>query len=149
MMAGFYCNDTVSMNAGDGNDTLKNESIYGNVILTGGAGNDTLTGGGAADKFVFNNFSEGIDSITNFTHASDIIAISAAGFGGGLVAGALDASQFVVGSVALDANDLLIYDNTSGSVYFDQDGNGAAFTQVEIVGLASHPTLSASDFAIV
>jgi len=62
---------------------------------------------------------------------------------------ALAASQFVVGTVALDVNDLFIYDNTSGALYFDQDGSAPGFTQVEIVGLASHPSLSASDFAIV
>jgi Ca2+-binding RTX toxin-like protein len=144
----FNCNDTVALNGGDGNDTLKNESSYGNVTLTGGAGNDTLTGGGGADKFFFNNFSEGIDTITNFTVASDIIDISAAGFGGGLVAGALDASQFFVGTAASDANDLFIYDNTTGALYFDQDGNNAGFTQVEIVGLASGLSLSANDFVI-
>ena len=99
---------------------------------------------------MFNNYAEGIDSITDFTVASDIIGISAAGFGGGLVAALrLSSSQFVVGSAASTETELFIYDDTSGALYFDQDGNDAVFSQVEIVGLATGLSLSANDFAIV
>jgi Ca2+-binding RTX toxin-like protein len=131
---------TVSLNGGDGNDTLQTQSSHGNVTLTGGAGNDT---------FRFNDFINSSDTITDFAHASDIIAISAAGFGGGLLAGSLDVSQFAVGTAAATANELFIYDNTTGALYFDQDGSGAAFTQVEIVGLSAGLSLSANDFILV
>ena len=131
---------TVSLNGGDGNDTLQTQSSHGNVILTGGAGNDT---------FRFNDFINSSDTITDFAHASDIIAISAAGFGGGLVAGALDISQFVVGTAATTASELFIYDDTSGALYFDQDGSGSGFTQVEIVGLSAGLSVSANDFILV
>lgn len=75
-------NDTV--NAGAGNDTVFGGS--GNDRLTGGSGNDTLTGDLGADRFTFTSPTQGIDSITDFSVVDDSIAVSAAGFGGGLIA---------------------------------------------------------------
>jgi Ca2+-binding RTX toxin-like protein len=134
-----FSSGTVTLNGDDGNDTLQTQNNYSSVTLTGGAGNDT---------FLFNDFYSSNNTITDFTHALDIISISAAGFGGGLVAGALATSQFAIGTAAT-ANELFIYDDTTGALYFDQDGSGAGFTQVEIVGLASGLSLSANDFILV
>ncbi len=60
-------------------------------------GNDTITGGAGGDNFTFNNRNEGIDTITDFLSSQgDKIAVSAAGFGGGLAAEtAITAEQFV------------------------------------------------------
>jgi len=55
-----------------GNDTLYGEA--GLDVLNGGKGNDTLTGGGDQDTFQFKKGND-IDTITDFTHGSDYIAI--------------------------------------------------------------------------
>jgi serralysin len=59
--------------------------------------------------------------------------------GGGLVPGALAEGRFVVAAAALDAGDRLIYNASTGALYYDADGTGARarvqFAQVD-TGLA-------------
>jgi Ca2+-binding RTX toxin-like protein len=113
-----------TLNGGSGVDTLLGGN--GNDILIGGTGNDTLTGGAGSDRFTFNSRSEGIDRITDFSVVDDTIAVSAAGFGGGLVVGsAIAASQFRLGSAATTSSDRFLYDKSTGALFFDQDGTGA------------------------
>ncbi|HZF36175.1 MAG TPA: cadherin-like domain-containing protein [Candidatus Angelobacter sp.] len=80
MLSGGDGNDT--LNGGDDNDRLLGGN--GNDLLSGGAGqdwieggrgNDTLTGGTGNDRFVFNNSSQGVDTITDFSKG-DVIDIS-------------------------------------------------------------------------
>ena len=78
-------NDTILGNSGnnrlfggDGNDVIDGKG--GADVLIGGKGTDTLTGGGGADTFVFQSLTEeqfGTDRITDFTHGSDKIDLSA------------------------------------------------------------------------
>jgi serralysin len=64
-----------------------------------------------------------------------------------LVAGTLAANQFVIGAAAQDADDRIVYDDTSGALFFDVDGAGGAaalqFAQVS-AGLA----LTNADFLV-
>lgn len=113
-----------TLNGGAGTDTLLGGN--GNDILIGGTGNDTLTGGAGSDRFTFNSRSEGIDRITDFRVVDDTIVVFAAGFGGGLVAGsAIAASQFRLGSAATTSSHRFLYDQSTGALFFDQDGTGA------------------------
>jgi len=130
----------------------------GNDILAVGLGNDTLWGNGGADNFVIGSFNEDLDRIRDFETGIDHIAISAAGFGAGLVGGtlqlpeALDASQFVIGNAATatTTSQLFIFDTNTNILYFDQDGSDAGFTQVQLVGFDNLSTLfSANDFSII
>jgi len=130
------------MFGGSGNDSLtggtENDFLNGGAgddILHGGAGNDTLKGGTGSDHFVFNSLSEGIDKIRGFSVLDDIIQVSSS-FGGGLSLGTLDASQFVIGSAAADADDRFIYNSANGKLYFDADGSGAS-GQVQFAKLSS------------
>jgi Ca2+-binding RTX toxin-like protein len=64
----------------DGDDTISGG--FGNDSIIGGLGNDTLSGGLGADKFIFNSFSEGIDTIKDYNFGqSDVIQVSKVGFG--------------------------------------------------------------------
>ncbi|AFY48410.1 putative calcium-binding protein [Nostoc sp. PCC 7524] len=137
-------NDT--LNGGSGNDILIGNS--GNDSLIGGTGNDTLTGGTGADRFIFNSLTQGIDNITDFNVVDDTIAVSAVGFGGGLVAGAaIAASQFVLGTAATTSNHRFIYDQTSGALFFDQDGTGVS-AQVQIATLNIGLALTNADIFV-
>jgi Ca2+-binding RTX toxin-like protein len=122
-------NDTLS--GGGGNDTLLGE--IGSDLLNGGANDDLLIGGASADSMIggsgrdsfrFNAPIDGIDTIVDFVAGEDSIQILASGFGGGLTAGVLNASQFQFGSsVAKDANDRFMY-SAGGYLYYDPDGTG-------------------------
>jgi Ca2+-binding RTX toxin-like protein len=52
------------------------------------------------------------------------------------------------GSAALDANDFLIYNTTTGELYYDRDGNGAAAPLLFALLQGSPDTLGASDFIV-
>jgi hypothetical protein len=69
IITGGSSNDTLTGNGG--NDTLFGGE--GDDILNGGAGTDTLTGGEGADTFTFTSTSNGTDTITDFTVATDIL----------------------------------------------------------------------------
>lgn len=137
-------NDYLVGNAG--NDKLDGGS--GNDTLIGGLGVDNLNGGSEADLFIFEKLQLESDFIEDFTVNSDKIAISAAGFGGGLTANTdLTEAQFTIGTTAIGTSDRLIYDNINGKLFFDPDGNGEE-TQVLFVNLASNLAISERDFTI-
>jgi Ca2+-binding RTX toxin-like protein len=136
-------NDTLI--GGNGNDFLIAGSS--NDTLIGGGDNDTLTGGGGADHFTFNSPTEGIDQITDFIKAQgDKIAVSAAGFGGGLRAGG--SVQLQLGTAANDALDRFIYTSSTGAFFFDKDGNGA-IAQVQLATLSTGLSLTNTDIVVL
>ncbi len=118
--------------------------IYGNL------GNDTLTGNGGADRFHFANVPApgNVDTITDFTVGQgDKIELDSFAFAG-VVAGALAANAFVVGTAATTADHRVIYNSATGALFYDADGTGAG-AMVQIAVLTGTPTISASDFVIV
>ncbi len=131
---------------GDGNDRLNGNS--GNDSLDGGTGNDILTGGTGSDRFTFNSSTEGIDTISDFSVVDDTIFVSAAGFGGGLVAGAaIAANQFVIGTAATTSSQRFIYNQGNGFLFFDQDGTGA-IAGVQIATLNTGLSLTNADIFV-
>ncbi|PSF38746.1 hypothetical protein C7H19_04385 [Aphanothece hegewaldii CCALA 016] len=136
-------NNTITGNGGD--DILSGGN--GNDILVGSVGFDTLTGGRNLDQFVFNTPTEGIDTITDFRVVDDTIVLSASGFGSDLVIGTLAANQFIIGLSATTADQRLIYNSTTGGLFFDADGlDGTAATQ--FATLATNLALKSADFSI-
>jgi VCBS repeat-containing protein len=121
-------------NAGDnallglgGNDRLAGAS--GNDWLVGGAGRDIVTGGVGYDAFVFAEWgTTNFDTVTDFNTAFDTIRLSSAAFG--LDVGAIEASEFGLGTKATTATQRLVYDQAHGDLYFDADGNGAGGRQL-------------------
>ncbi|MBW4680712.1 MAG: calcium-binding protein [Microcoleus vaginatus WJT46-NPBG5] len=129
----------------------------GNDTLRGGAGSDELIGSAGADYFTFNSRSEGVDTIRDFSRIEgDKIGLSASGFGGGLITttgsrpGSLHPSQFVVGAAAADSSDRIIYNSSTGALFFDSDGTGANL-QVQFAYLLeqNRPILISSDFQVI
>jgi serralysin len=128
---------TDTLNGGAGNDVLLGyagvDTLNGGTEddeLSGGTGSDTLTGGAGNDRFHFNNSLDGIDTITDFVVADDVIHVEKVGFVGGLIRGFLTADQFRTGTTAQDDSDRFIYNRTTGALSFDSDGvGGLAQTQ--------------------
>jgi hypothetical protein len=63
-----------SLAGGQGSDILLGQA--GNDVLSGGSGKDTLTGGSGRDKFVYTQFSDRGDLITDFTLGTDKIVLT-------------------------------------------------------------------------
>ena len=132
-----------------GADTLSGGA--GDDKLLGNAGNDVLTGGSDADTFVFNT-GGGVDRITDFVSGTDEIQLVQ-----GLVnilggKAVLNEGSFYAEAGAVsgaDADDRLIYNTSTGDLYYDVDGSGARsavkFATLDKVADAV-PTLSFSDF---
>jgi serralysin len=141
-------NDTLTGNGG--NDTLLGQA--GNDTLFGGLGNDSLTGGSNSDFFVFNtalNASTNKDTITDFNHVDDTIKLENAIFtklGAGVHA--LSAAFFRIGTHAIDANDYVIYNNATGALSYDNDGNGA-HAAIQFATLTGHPAIAYNDFQVI
>jgi subtilisin family serine protease/subtilisin-like proprotein convertase family protein/ribosomal protein L28 len=108
-----------------GNDILIGSSS--SEVLVGGVGNDTITSGAGFDVIAYSLASEGQDTITDFNVFQDTLQVSAAGFGGGLIAGeSIAAAQFVLGTVATTASHRFIFNKPTGQLFFDVDGNGSS-----------------------
>ncbi len=126
----------------------------GSDDLTGGRGADTLSGGnGAGDQFIYNSKAEGGDRISDFSGlagAGDRFEIRAAGFGGGLDAGTLEASQFRIGRTnqAQDRSDRFIFRTTDETLWFDRDGKGGK-GPVLIADLQDGAVVTAADILLV
>ena len=93
--------------------------------LDGGGGADLLIGGGGADTFAFTTALGGgnVDIIADFQLGSDRIGLSSNVFNVG--AGGVAASNFVNGAAALDVDDRILFDQATGQLFYDADGNGA------------------------
>ncbi|BDG75040.1 hypothetical protein [Roseomonas fluvialis] len=129
-------------NAGD--DTL--QGAGGADTLAGGSGLDRLVGGIGPDHFRFDGPGQGMDRIVDF-RAEDVIALSRAGFGGGLALGPLDDARF---SLDLPQGSLaqLVYVSATGVLRWDADGAGGA-PSVVIGVLHGAPALAAGDVVVV
>ena len=137
------------------------ENILGSQFadtLCGDSKSNVLTGGGGNDCFVFNtaaNASTNKDTITDFASGADHIQFSKAIFTGLMtVVGDLTTDQFWSGDgvvVAHDASDRIIYNTTSGALYYDADGNGTAASAVQVVliGISSHGAVAYTDIQII
>lgn len=133
-----------------------NDTLYGgagNDILMGGMGNDTLNGGAGADTFVFDSAlgaTPNIDKITDFNPVADTIRLENSIFTR-LATGTLLASQFraTPTGVAMDANDYILYNTSTGALVYDANGSVAGGA-VQFATLAPKPSgLTYSDFVVV
>ena len=140
------------LSGGGGADTLFGG--LGNDTLSGGTGADRLTGGAGYDVFRFDGLPDaGADLITDFAAGVDKLLLSLAAFTGiaGSAAGALGANLFWSGAgvtSAHDADDRLVYDTTTGTLYYDPDGLGGAAAVALATFGTTRPLLTAGDFIL-
>ena len=121
----------------------------GDNRLDGKGGNDTIQTGLGNDIVVFSAALDGsTDKITDFIVADDQIALDDFIFTA-LSLGALDASAFKDNILApIDADDRIIYNSNTGSLFYDADGLGGA-AAVKFATLATGLALTAADFAMI
>jgi Ca2+-binding RTX toxin-like protein len=137
------------LSGGLGNDVLA--AGIGNDRLFGGPGNDSLSGGLNSDIFVFNtapNATANRDAITDFSHVDDTIQLENAVFAKLTAAGPLNPAFFRFGAAALDANDYIVYNQATGGLFYDVNGNGAGGAILFAV-LNNKQPLLANDFAVI
>ena len=121
--------------------------------LIGGAGADKMTGGDGADHFIFNQISSTrtFDTILDFTPSVDKLDFAKTSFKGMDPLGVLPEALLWVSSTdtaAHDADDRIIYNTTTGALFYDSDGlNGSAAIQIATLG--TKPFISFSDFNII
>lgn len=145
------------LDGGVGNDTLTGGFNGAGDTLLGGAGNDEitglfgddmLTGGTGADRFIFNG-NDSVDTITDFSVVDDTIVVSAASFRSGLTPGAaITSAQFAIGAAAAKTSDRFIYNKATGALYFDTDGTGAT-EQVQLAGLPTGLAMTNADIFVI
>jgi Ca2+-binding RTX toxin-like protein len=121
----------------------------GDNVLDGGLGRDTLIGGAGKDIFSFSTelSSANIDTIRDFRVQDDTIHLDDAIFG--LMLGNLDASNFRVGTRALDGNDFIFYNASTGGLFFDGDGSGGELAAIQFATLSKNLALTSADFVII
>jgi Ca2+-binding RTX toxin-like protein len=120
-------------------------------VIDGGGGNDTLWGMGGTDTFLFSSAlgSGGVARIGDFNVADDQIQLDSAIFSA-LDLGVLDASAFKDNAAApRDADDFIIYNSNTGSLFYDADAGGSAFRAVKFASLSAGLNLSAADFLVI
>ncbi|OYW47709.1 MAG: hypothetical protein B7Z36_02105 [Novosphingobium sp. 12-63-9] len=141
-MSGFTGADTIR--GGGGNDKLH-----------GGLGRDVLIGGTGADSFVFDSRFESAasrDTISDFSHEQgDLITLSLKVMRGLTHTGGLLADQFYTAAGATraqDATDRIVYNTSTGVLYYDSDGIGGHAANM-LAALKGAPLLAFTDFEII
>ena len=142
--------------AGTGNGLAN--TIIGSISndrILGLGGNDTLTGGLGDDIFVLNTAPSvtNRDTITDFTPGHDTIRLENTGTGlfNALPAGQLAATAFKLigpGGAAVDANDRILYKQSTGQLFYDADGSGTG-TAILFAMLTNMPVIDQTDFLVV
>src|SRR3954465_7990503 len=157
-ISGFGGNDFLA--GGNGTDTIVggsgNDTVYGDGgddWLQGGAGNDSLSGGSGQDNIVFREFgAANADTIGSFDAGWDRIQLDVAAFaniGAGGRFGSGDARFYAAEGATggHDADDRIIYNTSTGQLFYDADGNGAGAAQL-IATFQGAPGITATDINV-
>lgn len=148
-----------NLNGLAGNDTLLGKG--GNDAINGGVGNDQLWGGtvgvlsgdGSNDVFVFNtalSTTTNVDTIGDFEVGVDQILLGHTIFSK-LLAGDLSAENFKSYSgvlVGQDANDYVLFEQTTGALYYDADASAVGAAVKFAVVVSPSGTLTENDISV-
>ncbi|MFY9293476.1 MAG: calcium-binding protein [Methylorubrum rhodinum] len=127
------------------------QSLVGNSganVLDGRGGADVLTGRGGADSFVFSTAlgAGNVDRIADFA-AEDTMRLSKDVFSA-LAPGQLAESAFKnISTGTADANDRILYKQSTGELFYDADGSGSG-AAMKFAVLDTKAALTAADFLV-
>jgi Ca2+-binding RTX toxin-like protein len=104
--------------------------------------------------FIFNTaIANNVDKILDFVAGTDKIQLSKSVFTSLGTTGSLTNNAFWSAAGAVkgnDADDRVVYNSTTGALYYDADGSGSGdAVQIAIVGTSSHPNIAFTDFAVI
>jgi serralysin len=119
-------------------------------LIGGGLGNDTFIGGSGSDHFLFGTAPDAatnVKTVTDFTPADDTIRLENAVFTL-LAAGILAPGALHVGAAASDADDFIVFNDVTGALLYDADGNGGG-AAVQFAQLTPGLALTNLDFLVV
>ena len=142
-------NDSLTGNAAG--QTLTGQG--GADTLWGAGGIDTLWGGAGADRFIFRETgSANADSVRDWASGSDKVALdnspmSALGATGNFASGDARFKANSTGT-ATDTNDRVVYNTSTGSLYYDADGSGSGAAQL-IATFSGNPAVAATDIVVI
>ncbi|HSJ97433.1 MAG TPA: hypothetical protein VLC53_10195, partial [Myxococcota bacterium] len=158
LIEGFGGADRI--NAGSGNDRVfggaGNDFASGNAgvdWVSGGAGNDTIAGGGGRDSFAFSEHgAANADVVSDFASNWDSLHFDAGSFTALGPAGQFSAGDgrfYAAAGVSSghDADDRLVYNTSTGELFYDADGSGSGAAQL-IATLQNAPNIVASDIHV-
>ncbi|QLE57166.1 calcium-binding protein [Nostoc sp. TCL26-01] len=135
------------LTGGNGDDTI--DAGQGNDTLIGQQGQDLLIGGAGKDSFYLTLPVAGdFDTINDFSITDDKLVISQTVFALSQVLGVLDPSVFRLGTSATTASDRLIYDQSTGNLFFDADGL-STIAQIKIARLVNQSPLTSSQITVI
>ncbi|BCH26566.1 calcium-binding protein [Mesorhizobium sp. L-8-3] len=134
------------LSGGAGSDDLRGGD--GDDVIDGGTGRDWLAGGAGRDSFVFDAAPgpANDDHIDDFEALDDVFRLDGSVFTD-LSSGPLSAANFVVGKHAVDGNDLIVYDKTTGDLFYDADGAGGA-AALRFASVQAATAITADDFVV-
>src|SRR6476646_8448274 len=123
-----------TLNGTEGNDSLSGTDSADSI--SGFAGNDFLSGGSGQDNIVFREFgATNADTIGSYDAGWDRIRLDVAAFanigaGGRFASG--DGRFFAAAGATSghDADDRIIYNTSTGQLFYDADGNGPGAAQL-------------------
>jgi Ca2+-binding RTX toxin-like protein len=141
---------------GQGDDYITG-SDNGNTFISS-VGDDTYFAGNGVDTFVFNTSvtdnANGVDLVANFASGVDGFSLDKDVFTGlgatGVLSGANFVSDALVDDEGLANHAYIMYDTTTGALYYDATGGATLNDAVQFaqLGLGSHPTLTVADFTV-
>ena len=167
-IAGGAGNDTINGLAGadllqglGGNDSIVGSTGWdtlqggdGDDWLQAGGWSDTMTGGAGADSFVWaETGSNNRDTVTDFQSGMDELLLdnaTLAALGANGAWGAGDGRFWAAAGATSghDGDDRLVYNTTSGNLYYDADGSGAGAAQV-VATFTGAPGIAATDITVI
>ena len=118
--------------------------------LNGGLGSDTLIGGTQADKFVFTTAlsATNVDTIQDFVVGEDRIQLDDAVFTALTAGSPMLAGEFTTGAAATNTSQHIIYNSTTGALFYDQDGSGGT-AAIRFATLGVGLSLTSASFDVI
>ncbi len=143
----FVGNTGVTLSGSTGTAETVTGSANADTFTLGGG--DAVTPGAGADTLIFGGV--GVNTVATYSVADDSIQLSKAAFAALGVVGALTAAEFESGPAlvaAATAAGRVVYNTTSGALYYDADGTGGG-AAVQIGAFTGAPALVLGEFSII
>jgi Alginate lyase/RTX calcium-binding nonapeptide repeat (4 copies) len=139
--------DADSLRGTSGSDLIDGKG--GDDTIWAKNGSDILSGGSGEDAFVFDTKpgSTNVDTILDFNPDEDTIRLNDSEFTV-LKQGTLSTDNFVIGDGAKDSDDYIIYNDKTGALSYDADGEGAGVA-VQFGAIDNLAKLAASHFIVI